>query len=311
MDEIARKRKTQLEIFTKSLAERMAGQEQLKGKRTGKDSVFTHLFSEAKYRFQLFRTLHPELKDIAMEDVIPLTLTNVVIDRPYNDLALLAGETLLILVEAQATWSINILIRFLMYLAQIYSDYINANKLDLYGTDAIPLPEPEFYVIYTGNRKTRPERLNFRMEFFDGKEVAIDATAKVIYDGEHGDIINQYVTFCHVLDEQYRKFGPTAEAVRETIRICKDMNVLKEYLQKHETEVMGIMLTLFDQETAINNRMATVDRQARADERQKTTLNVNLAAIKSLMRNTKWSAQEAMSALSIPLDQQGIYVAQL
>ena len=283
----------------KPLAGRMAEQEQIKGKRTGKDSVFTHLFSEAKYRFQLFQTLHPELANVTIDDVIPLTITNVVIDRPYDDLALLAGKKLLILVEAQATWSINILIRFLMYLAQIYSDYINANKLDLYGTKAIPLPEPEFYVIYTGDRKDRPEKINFRMEFFDGKEVAIDATAKVIYDGGHGDIINQYVTFCHVLDEQYRNFGRTAEAVRETIRICKDMNVLKEYLQQHETEVMGIMLTLFDQETAINNRMATVEREAKLED------------IRNFMETTKWSAKDVMNAMKIPSDQQSIYAAQL
>mgnify|MGYP003258544276 CR=1 FL=1 len=37
----------------------------------------------------------------------------------------------------------------------------------------------------------------------------------------------------------------------ETIRICKDQNVLKEYLQSREKEVMSIMMTLFDQEYAV------------------------------------------------------------
>lgn len=37
----------------------------------------------------------------------------------------------------------------------------------------------------------------------------------------------------------------------ETIRICKDQNVLKEYLQNREKEVMSIMMTLFDQEYAV------------------------------------------------------------
>ena len=70
-------------------------------------------------------------------------------------------------------------------------------------------------------------------------------------------------------------------------------------------------ITLFDQETAERNYIASELREARADERQKTTLNVNLAAIKNLMGNMKLSAQEAMSVLSIPLDQQSIYAAQL
>ena len=46
-----------------------------------------------------------------------------------NDLGLLAGGKLLILVEAQATWSINILIRLLLYLVQMYLEAIYAAQL--------------------------------------------------------------------------------------------------------------------------------------------------------------------------------------
>ena len=181
------------------------------------------------------------------------------------------------------------------------------------------MPEPEFYVIYTGDRKTRPEEINLRQAFFNGKPVAIDITAKMIYDGRPGDIINQYVTFCHVLNEQYRKFGRTAEAVREAIRICKDRDVLKKYLEEREKEVMDIMRVLYDQETAMENYVAEavreavtettvkVDREARADER----LTVNLGAIRNLMETLKLSPAEAMNAMKIPADQQAIYAAQL
>ena len=34
----------------------------------------------------------------------------------------------------------------------------------------------------------------------------------------------------------------------ETIRICKDRNVLKEYLENREKEVVDMMMTLFDDE---------------------------------------------------------------
>ena len=292
------------------LASRLAAQGQISGKRTGKDSVFTHLFSEPEYRFQLFQTLHPELKDVTMGDIIPLTSSNILLDQPYNDLGFLVGDILIILVEAQSTWSINILIRLILYVAQKYNDLINAQGWNVYGTKALELPEPEFYVIYTGNRRERPEEINFSRAFFGGRKVGLDATAKVLYGGQD-DIISQYVTFCHVLDEQYRKFGRTASAVRETIRICKDRNVLKKYLEEREKEVISIMLTLFDQETAERNYAASIDREARADERQKTTLNVNLAAIKNLMETLKLSAQDAMSAMKIPADQQSIYAAQL
>ena len=246
-------------------------QERIKANRKGKDSVFTHLFSDPEYRFQLFRALHPEMTKVAPEDIIPLTITNVMIDRPYNDLAFLVGKTLLILVEAQAKWSINILIRLLMYLAQTYSDYINDHKLDLYGTKALPLPEPEL------------------------------------------------------------EFGRTARAVLETIRICKDRNVLKKYLEEREKEVMDIMTLLFDQETAMKNHMAAVSREltekitkrvtrnvtrevtrnVTREVEKKTTRSVTLDALKNLMENMKWPATKAMTALGIPSDQQAGYAALL
>ena len=137
----------------------MIEQEQARGKRTGKDSVFTHLFSEAKYRFQLFKTLHPELKEVTANDIIPMTISNIVLDRPYNDLGFLAGRRLLILTEAQSSWSENVLPRGLMYFAQTYLDYVNRQGLNLYRATALDLPEPEFYVIYTGERQDKPEEL--------------------------------------------------------------------------------------------------------------------------------------------------------
>ena len=166
---ITDKEKTQAESFEKPLVGHMGEPGPARGRRTGKDTVFTHLFSEPKYRFQLFQALHPEMTDITADDIIPLTITNVLLDKPYNDLGLLAGDRLLILVEAQSTWSVNILIRFLMYVARTYLDLINVRKLNLYGTKALPLPEPELYVIYTGERRDRPGEISFRCHRHYGK----------------------------------------------------------------------------------------------------------------------------------------------
>ena len=43
-------------------------------------------------------------------------------------------------------------------------------------------------------------------------------------------MINQYVRFCHVFNEQVKLYGRVREAVEETIRICLSKDVLKEYL---------------------------------------------------------------------------------
>ena len=60
----------------------------------------------------------------------------------------------------------------------------------------------------------------------------MNVKAKIIYDSKQGDIINQYIVFCRVFDEQIKLHGRTKKAVDETIRICKDRDVLKDYLAK-------------------------------------------------------------------------------
>lgn len=37
-------------------------------KRTVKDSVFTDLFSDSKYLLQFYQAIHPEDKDVKVED---------------------------------------------------------------------------------------------------------------------------------------------------------------------------------------------------------------------------------------------------
>ena len=52
----------------------------------------------------------------------------------------------------------------------------------------------------------------------------------------------------------------------ETIRICKDRNVLREYLLNREKEVVTIMMSLFDEEQI----MKSFIRSERQDEARET-----------------------------------------
>ena len=79
--------------------------------------------------------------------------------------------------------------------------------------------------------------------------------------GETNDIIGEYVTFTKVYNEQCKMHGRTEQAVRETIRICKDKNVLKEYLESREKEVIDMMVTLFDEEKIMKAHDKTILEQ--------------------------------------------------
>jgi len=218
-------------------------------KRTIKDSVFADLFQDKKYLLQLYKALHPEDTDVTEDDLNDITIKNVLTDNIYNDLGFTVGDKLMILVEAQSSvWTVNIIVRALMYLAQTWHDYFERTKQNLYKSKKVQMPMPEIYVIFTGERKTRPSEISLSQEFFDGKECGIDVRVKMIYDGKEGDIINQYVLFTKICNEQMKEHGRTRKAVMEAIRICKDRDVLREYLSNRESEVVSIMMVLYDEE---------------------------------------------------------------
>jgi len=216
--------------------------------REFKNSVFIDMFAQDAYRLQLFQAMHPEMTDVTAEDIKIITLKQVITIHQYNDLALLVKDRLMVFVEAQSSWSINILIRILLYLAETLQEYLHNRSKDIHDEKKLELPMPEFYVIFTG-KKTVPERISLKKDFFQDESCPIDLEARV-FTTETEDIIGQYIIFCHVLDDQIKIHDRTEKAAAEAIRICKDRGVLKEYLEEREKEVISIMIMLFSQEYA-------------------------------------------------------------
>ena len=223
--------------------------QEVKAKRTTKNSVFLDLFQDKKNLLKLYQTLHPEDTDATEDTLDIVTIDNVLTDNLYNDLGIMAGNNrLLLLLEAQSSWTVNILIRILLYLAQSYHEYFERTSQSLYKSTKVKMPKPELYIIYTGNKGKKPDIISLSQEFFDGADIDIEVRAKVIYESDTEDIINQYIIFCKVFDEQRKLYGMTEQTVKETIRICKDRNILREYLISREVEVVTIMMSLFDDE---------------------------------------------------------------
>ena len=227
--------------------------QEVMAKRTAKNSVFLDLFQNKSYLLRLYKTLHPEDTTATEDSLTDVTIENVLTDNLYNDLGFIVNNKLMILIEAQSTWTMNILIRILLYLAQSYHEYFQRTSQDYYKSKKVKMPKPELYVIFTGNKGEKPDKISLSKEFFEGANIDIEVRAKVIYESDNDDIINQYIIFCKVFNEQTRQHGMTRTAVTETIRICKNRNVLKEYLLNREKEVVTIMMSLFDEEQIIKS----------------------------------------------------------
>ena len=235
--------------------------------RSAKDSVFCDLFSRPEYCLQLYKVLHPEDQDVKEENIVLMTLSNLMMRSRYNDLGILVRDRLLVLVEAQSTFTENILIRFILYLADTYSRYISKMNLNIYGSKKVRLPIPELYVIYHGDREGRLDEISLSRDIFEADSadnIFVDVKARIIYDSTPGDIINQFITFARVFDQQILTYGRTRKAVEETLRICQDQEVLKEYLK--EMEVAEIMFTWLDEQKAKRFEEEEIRQESRIEE---------------------------------------------
>lgn len=231
---------------------KMADQDKPFVKRNVKDSVFCNLFADPENQLKLYQFLHPEDTTVTVDDFHTVTIENILTDQMYNDLGFLVKDRLLFLVEAQSSWSINIIPRIVMYLGESLNNYIVSTGQKRYGSKKLQIPKPEFYVVYTGeDKKNVKEIYSLADEFFDGDNSFIDVKVKIL-QAEEGmkDIVTQYITFTKILADQEKKYGRTQQAILETIRICIDEDVLAEYLKKREQEVVDIMMALYDQERA-------------------------------------------------------------
>lgn len=183
-----------------------------------------------------------------------------------NDLGFQVRDKLILLIEAQTKFSINIVLRMLLYLAATYKEYVDEHKLDLYGSKPVSIPRPELYMIYTGEPRQLPEVLHLS-DMYDGPGGA-ELEVKVLRDTGTGSIVDQYIRFCEISDKQRKQYGYTMKAVEETLRICGEENILMPFLASRQKEVWDIMVTLFDQERVTEIHDYNVAKEARQEGRE-------------------------------------------
>lgn len=237
-------------------------------KRNIKDSVFTYLFRSPEYTHRLYLALHPEDTSVNEDDCEIITLENVLSSGAYNDLGFRVGDRLIILVEAQSTFSYNVVFRILLYLANTYHEYTLSRKMNIYGTKPLVLPKPELYVVYTGAQKETPDQIHFSDltgEEYDG---ALQVNVRVLRYRGTDDIIDQYIRFCEIADEERKKHGRTQKTIDEIIHRCLEENILAAFLTQRKKEVTSMITTLFTQAEIEQMREWEVEQRIE-QERQK------------------------------------------
>ena len=180
-------------------------------------------------------------------------------------------------------------------------------------------------MVYTGDREDVLEVLLFS-DLYGGVGNA-EVRVKVLRGTGNGDIVDQYVRFCKIADEERKRHGRTGKAIEESLRRCIEEDVLAPFLRTRQKEVAEIMVTLFDQEKVMEIhdyhvaeaacrdglQEGRVEGRAEglAEGRTKGLVEGTLSSIKNLMETLGLSIEAAMNALKIPEDERTKYANML
>ena len=264
-----------------------------------KDSIFTSLFSHPEYLLQLYQTLHPEDTEATENSLNEITIKNVIVNGIHNDLGFIANGKMIILIEAQSTWSPAIVFRELEYLVKSYQDYLADTNQSKFTKGTLKLPRPELYVVYTGERGNKPDTLSLSDLWIENGFSSIDLSVKIIYYEGEKDILSQYILFTRIYDEQRKLFYDARLAIKETIHICRDKDILSSYIEKYEREAVDTMLTLYDPEAELCEHIRCEVAQGEARGEAKGKIQTMVKSVSALMERMNISKEQAMDILNI------------
>ena len=226
---------------------------------TLKDSLFIDLFSDKERLLQLYKSLVDDQDDIKEEDIEILTIQNIILRGIYNDLGFRVKDEIIILMEAQTTYTTNIVLRILFYLSETLKNYIvesseNKNLNELYNTKPRIIPKIKLFVVYTGDKVMQDHDLYLSDVMIENDIVSdIDMKVRVLCTGSKESILREYILFTQIFSKQKKECKDIETAVKRTIEICMDDEILKEYLDYRKMEVQEMITAFMTQEEAFES----------------------------------------------------------
>ena len=224
-----------------------------KVKRTYKSRLFEMIFSDKEKLLELYNAVNGTHYEDA-EGLEVNTLENAIYLSMHNDVSFLI-ESRLNLYEHQSTYSPNLPLRFLMYIADLYS--VITRDANLYGKKLVKIPTPEFVIFYNGMEEQPDTQVLKLSDMYavTGKKPALELTATMlnINPGHNGGLMeasrtlweySQYVERVRV----NARTMPLEEAVNAAITECIRDNILADFLSKNRAEAMSVSIYEYDEE---------------------------------------------------------------
>ena len=241
-----------------------------KPNRLYKSRLFVMIFEDRRNLLELYNAVsgksydNPELLEIN-------TLENAIYMSMKNDLSFLI-DARLSLYEHQSTYSPNLPLRFLLYLADLLSG-MTRNR-NLYGSKKVIIPPPQFIVFYNGEQK-QPDRKFLNLSDLYGaveKEHRLELKVLMlnINIGHNPELMKASHTLWEYAEytgrvRKYAKEFPIAEAVEQASTECNQEGILKNFLERNRTEAKNVSIYEYDQEKHLRQEREDAWEDGRKD----------------------------------------------
>lgn len=224
--------------------------------RNYKDRLFCKVFENKKDLLSLYNAVNnTEYTDTDALEVN--TLEDVIYLGMKNDKSFLISDTLN-LYEHQSTQNPNLPLRGLFYFSRLYEGFVDNQGIRIYGRTHIKLPTPQYVVFYNGIAEEPDRSVLHLSDAYLQKDIppALECTA-VMLNVNYGHNkalmekcrkLKEYAFLIAAIRRHLNEGNPLREAVTAAVDECIRKMVLKDVLMKHKAEVIGMILTTFDQE---------------------------------------------------------------
>ena len=165
-----------------------------------------------------------------------------------NDISFILDTLIMMLIEHQTTLKPNMPVRLLNYVAELFKIYLEPEKRKMYSSSLIQIPAPEFYVFYDGDDTSFERKILKLSDAFKAPSNKLELIVHVynLATGKNEALksickpLREYSTFSNHYKLLRQQGLAIDEAVRDTIRYCIDNNVMRDYLQCNESEVINM-----------------------------------------------------------------------
>lgn len=251
--------------------------------RQYQDTVFRAYMNDANRLRDVAGALHGRTYT-SVERVRIVTLDGTFLSQMKNDISFLLAGRHLVFMEHQSTLNQNMPLRCLYYICEQLRQYIPAKSL--YQNKQIPLPRPEFHVFYTGSKDTlEMEQMRLSDAYMEGEgdiHLELKVTFHNIAYGSEKMLLrmsrplHDYSFFLNCIKTNIAGGMERVRAIREAMRYCMEHDVMKEFLQEHESEVIDMVNFEWNQkdfeeairEDGIEQGMARGHEEGRAKGRE-------------------------------------------